>query len=82
MHTQTLTQQSLTHVRAELTTLRSTSARQSIALASGAGVEERLADAETKYEEARDAAEAEKRMARDEVRKRKRAEARIGEFQV
>ncbi|WRT67309.1 uncharacterized protein IL334_004278 [Kwoniella shivajii] len=77
MHTQTLTQQSLTHVRAELTTLRATSARQKVALASGVGVEERLAEAEKRYEDARDLAENETRKARDEVRKRKRAEARI-----
>ncbi|WVQ98916.1 hypothetical protein IAU59_006047 [Kwoniella sp. CBS 9459] len=81
MHTQTLTQQSLTHVRAELTTLRATTARQNIALASGAGVEQRLADAEKRYEDARDFAENETRKTRDEIRKRKRAESRIGELE-
>nr|XP_019013690.1 uncharacterized protein I206_01761 [Kwoniella pini CBS 10737]OCF52471.1 hypothetical protein I206_01761 [Kwoniella pini CBS 10737] len=84
MHTQTLTQQSLTHVRAELTTLRATSQRQKAALASGAGFEERLTEAEKRYEDARDLAETESRKVRDELRKRKRAEARIEEleFQV
>ncbi|WVF72006.1 hypothetical protein IAT40_006817 [Kwoniella sp. CBS 6097] len=81
MHTQTLTQQSLTHVRAELTTLRATTARQNIALASGAGVEQRLADAEKRYEDARDLAENETKKTRDEIRKRKRAEARIVELE-
>jgi hypothetical protein len=54
--------------------------RQSLALASGAGVEERLADAERRYDEAKENGEAEARRARDEGRKRKRAEARIGEW--
>ncbi|OCF45405.1 hypothetical protein I317_00650 [Kwoniella heveanensis CBS 569] len=81
MHTQTLTQQSLTHVRAELTTLRATTARQNIALASGAGVEQRLADAEKRYEDARDLAENETKKTRDEMRKRKRAEKRIEELE-
>ena len=75
MHTQTLTQQSLTHVRSELTTLRATMTRQNIALASGG-------DAEKRYEEARDLGDAEARKARDEGRKRKRAEARIGMSRV
>ncbi len=82
MHTQTLTQQSLTHVRAELTALRTTTNRQSLALASGAGVGERLADAERRYEEAREVGEAEERRARDKERKRKRADARIGAFRL
>ena len=82
MHTQTLTQQSLTHVRAELTSLRATSQRQSLQLVSGAGVEDRLIDAERRYEEARELAEAGARRARDEERRRKRAEARIGEWSV
>ncbi|WWC60949.1 uncharacterized protein I303_103526 [Kwoniella dejecticola CBS 10117] len=82
MHTQTLTQQSLTHVRAELTSLRATSQRQKVALASGAGVGERLAEAEKKYEDARDLAENETRKVRDEVRKRKRVEARIEELEL
>lgn len=55
--------------------------RQSIALASGAGVEERLADAERRYEEARDLQLAAERTARDEVRKRTRAELRISELE-
>lgn len=80
MHTQTLTQQSLTHVRSELTSLRKTNNRQSLALASGAEVEDRLIELERRYEEARDTAELEGRSARDEQRKRKRAEDRIGEF--
>jgi hypothetical protein len=78
LHTQTLTQQSLTHVRSELTALRATSTRQHIALASGVGVEERLADVEKRYEEAMENAEGEARKARDEERRRKRAEERIG----
>ncbi|ORY28284.1 hypothetical protein BCR39DRAFT_206519 [Naematelia encephala] len=78
MHTQTLTQQSLTHVRSELTSLRrSTTTRH----ASGVGIEERLLDAEKRYEEAREAMDSESRKARDEVRKRRRAEARIAELE-
>lgn len=38
-------------------------------------------DAERRYEEARDMAEVEKRNAKDEVRKRKRAETRISELE-
>ena len=79
MHTQTLTQQSLTHVRSELTALRTTTNRQSLALASGVGVEERLAEVERRYEEAREVGEVEMRKARDESRRRKRADARIGD---
>lgn len=45
-------------------------------------MEERLADAERRYEDARENAEAEARKARDEARKRKRLEARIGAFCV
>lgn len=78
MHTQTLTQQSLTHVRTELTNLRDTYARQTVALASRGGVEEKLLDAEKRYEEARDMADEELRKGREEKRKRLRAEARIG----
>lgn len=80
MHTQTLTQQSLTHVRSELTALRTTTNRQSVALASGAGVEDRLFEVERRYEEAKELGEAEGRKARDEGRRRKRADARIGMF--
>lgn len=80
MHTQTLTQQTLTHVRGELTTLRTKTNRQSIALASGIGVEERLAEVEQRYEDAKESAEAETRKAMDETRKRKRAESRIGRW--
>ncbi|WVQ78526.1 hypothetical protein IAT38_000612 [Cryptococcus sp. DSM 104549] len=80
-HTQTLTQQSLTHVRAELTTLRDTAARQTIALASRGGVEESLVEAEKRYEDARDLAEEESRKCRDERRKRQRAELRIAELE-
>lgn len=79
MHTQTLTQQSLTHVRSELTALRAMTNRQSVALASGAGAEDRLAEVERRYEEARESGLVEARRARDEGRKRKRADARIGE---
>jgi hypothetical protein len=38
-------------------------------------------DAERRYEDMRDAMEVEKRNARDETRKRKRAEARIAELE-
>ncbi|WWC89743.1 uncharacterized protein L201_004668 [Kwoniella dendrophila CBS 6074] len=82
MHTQTLTQQSLTHVRAELTTLRTTSQRQKVALASGLNVEERLSEVEKRYEDAKDLAEIETKKSRDEFRKRKRAEARIEELEA
>ena len=78
MHTQTLTQQSLTHVRSELTTLRTAANRQSLALASGVGAEDRLADLERRFNEVKEIKEAEARRARDEARKRKRADARIG----
>lgn len=78
MHTQTLTQQSLTHVRTELTNLRNTHARQTVALASRGGVEEKLLEAEKRYEEARDMADEGLRKSREEKRKRLRAEARIG----
>jgi hypothetical protein len=52
-----------------------------MALASGADVEERLAEVERRFEEAREVGEVEGRRARDEARKRKRAEARIGALQ-
>ncbi|EIW70010.1 hypothetical protein TREMEDRAFT_68429 [Tremella mesenterica DSM 1558] len=81
LHTQALTQQSLTHVRKELTALRDRNNRQSMALASGHGWEERLAEAEKRYEDARDATEVEEQKVRDEVKKRKRAEARIAELE-
>ena len=79
MHTQTLTQQSLTHVRSEVTKLRAAMTRQSLALASGTGVEDRLEEIERRCQEAMDLADAEGRKAKDDMRKRKRAEARIGE---
>ncbi|WVW82888.1 hypothetical protein I302_104901 [Kwoniella bestiolae CBS 10118] len=82
MHTQTLTQQSLTHVRSELTTLRTTSQRQKIALTSGKGFEERLLESEKNYEDVKDLMEMEIKKTRDEMRKRKRAEARIEELEV
>ncbi|ODN98365.1 hypothetical protein L198_03609 [Cryptococcus wingfieldii CBS 7118] len=82
MHTQTLTQQSLTHVRSELTNLRDTNARQTVALASRGGVEERLLDAEKRFEEARDLAAEETRKLRDERRKVQRAESRIAELET
>ena len=81
MHTQTLTQQSLTHVRAELTTLRSKMNRQSLALADRGGAEERLAEMETKLDEMRDRYEVERRKAKDEERRGKRLEARIAELE-
>lgn len=55
--------------------------RQSIALASGAGVEERLSDAERRYEEARELQLAAERAVKEEIRKRTRAEARITEME-
>ncbi|KAE8540994.1 hypothetical protein D1P53_002347 [Cryptococcus gattii VGV] len=81
MYTQTLTQQSLTHVRTELTNLRDTYARQTVALASRGGVEEKLLEAEKRCEEARDMADEELRKGREEKRKRLRAEARIAELE-
>ncbi|KAL7424217.1 hypothetical protein Q5752_001803 [Cryptotrichosporon argae] len=81
LHTQTLTQQSLTHVRTELAEVRKSSVRQSLKLVGSAEIQERLEDAEKRYEEARDQAEAETRKARDETRKRKRAEDRIAELE-
>jgi hypothetical protein len=65
-----------------LTALRATSTRQGIALASNGEIEERLAELERRYEEARETGEVEGRRARDEARKRKRAEARIGECNI
>ncbi|WVQ71865.1 hypothetical protein IAR50_001407 [Cryptococcus sp. DSM 104548] len=82
MHTQTLTQQSLTHVRSELTSLRDTNARQTVALASRGGVEEKLLEAEKRFEEARDLAAEEARKLRDERRKGQRAESRIAELET
>lgn len=41
-----------------------------------------MADAERRYEEAREVGEAEERRARDKERKRKRADARIGAFRL
>ncbi|WVQ69886.1 uncharacterized protein L199_008109 [Kwoniella botswanensis] len=82
MHTQTLTQQSLTHVRSELTTFRTTSQRQKVALASGKGIEERLLESEKNYEDVKDLMEMEIKKTRDELRKRKRAEARIDELEL
>lgn len=64
-----------------MTTLRKTSNRQSIALASGAGIEDRLLGLEKRYEEARDLAEVETKKARDEARHRKRAETKIAELE-
>jgi DNA-binding transcriptional regulator YbjK len=61
--------------------LRENTTRQNVAAASGLGLEERLIDAERRYEDARDTADIEKRNAQDETRKRKRAEARIGELE-
>lgn len=55
--------------------------RQSLALASGAGVEDRLLDAERRYEEARELQIAAERAAREETRKRTRAEMRISELE-
>ena len=53
--------------------------RQSLALASGAGVEERLEEVERRYEEAKVSAEFDSRRLKDEMRRRTRLEARIGE---
>ena len=81
LHTQTLTQQSLTHVRAELQALRENTTRQNISAASGTNVQDQLMDAERRYEDTKDALELEKRKTRDEVRKRKQAEARVLELE-
>jgi len=43
-------------------------------------VEERLLEVERRYDEAKEIGEAETRRARDEGRRRKRADARIGEL--
>jgi hypothetical protein len=72
LHTQTLTQQSLTMVRTELTNLRTAAARQQVeTVTSGRSSEAEL-------EEMRDLKEAETRKAREEARKRKTAEGRVG----
>jgi len=81
LHTQTLTQQSLTHVRAELQALRENTTRQNISAACGVNVQDQLMDAERRYEDTKDALELEKRKTRDEVRKRKQAEARVVELE-
>jgi chromosome segregation ATPase len=57
--------------------------RQSISntLAGAGGLEDRLADVERRYEEARDRQIASERAQKDAERKLKRAEARIGELE-
>ena len=77
-HAHTLTQQSLAHVRSELSTLRKTTNRQSLQLATGAGIEDQLYDMSRRYDEAREMAEGETKRAKEEGRKLRRAEARIG----
>lgn len=76
-HSQTLTQQSLTHVRTELARSRVSASVQS---AAGAGAEERVADAERRFEDARDLLQAETRRLRDQMKWRQMAEERIGAF--
>lgn len=51
-------------------------------MSAGTSLEQQLYDAEKRCEEARDAAEVEKRNAKDEMRKRKRAEARAEELEA
>lgn len=53
----------------------------SVTLANAGGIEERLADAERRYEEARDKQAAAERAQRDAERKLKRAEAKVGELE-
>ena len=74
-HAQTLTQQSLSHARTELTSLQRTTKRQSLQLTLGAGSEERLTEMEKGYEDAKQEAAVENKRAKDEMRKRVRAEA-------
>ena len=68
----------MTHVSGELSTLRNRIKRQSLALASGAGIESRLEEAEKRYEGAQELADSETRKLREEMRRRVRLEARIG----
>lgn len=82
LHTQTLTQQSLTHVRAELTALRSRSQRQTADKLSVGEAADKIAEAERRYEEMRDQCEVEARAAKEESRKRKRADARVEELEA
>ena len=81
LHTQTLTQQSLTHVRAELTSLRAMTQRQSIARFNSGEAEDRFLEVERKYDELRETHEVEARNLKEEGRRRKRAEARVEELE-
>lgn len=82
MHSQTLTQQSLSHTRAELAKMRRASNSQMIALAAGSSTEDRLLDAERRFEDIRDLQQAESRKLRDELKWRRMAEDRIGGWQI
>lgn len=77
MHSQTLTQQSLTHVRNELAQSR-TKTSQSISLALEKTYQTRLAEAERRFEDARTLYHAESKKLREELKWRKMAEDRIG----
>ncbi|CAK9784547.1 hypothetical protein CC85DRAFT_283031 [Cutaneotrichosporon oleaginosum] len=78
-HSQTLTQQSLTHVRNELTRARATA---SVHSAAGAGAEERMAEMERRFEDARDLLQAESRRLRDQMKWRLMAEERIADLET
>ncbi|BEI97277.1 hypothetical protein CcaverHIS631_0208660 [Cutaneotrichosporon cavernicola] len=78
-HSQTLTQQSLTHVRNELTRARATA---SVHTAAGAGAEERMAEMERRFEDTRDLLQAESRRLRDQIKWRKMAEERIADLET
>lgn len=79
-HSQSLTQQSLSHVRSELAKCRQTANAQTIALAASGGIEQRLAEAERRYEDTRDLQHAESRKLKEQLKWRTMAEDRIGEF--
>ncbi|GMK55088.1 hypothetical protein CspeluHIS016_0201440 [Cutaneotrichosporon spelunceum] len=78
-HSQTLTQQSLTHVRNQLSRARATATVHS---AAGAGAEERSAEMERRFEDARDLLQAESRRLRDQIKWRKMAEERIADLEL
>lgn len=79
-HSQSLTQQSLSHVRSELAKCRQTANAQTIALAASGGIEQRLAEAERRYEDTRDLQHAESRKLKEQLKWRTMAEDRIGEL--
>lgn len=83
LHNHNLTQQSLAHVRGELTKSRAAANAQGIALATGAAtgssLEVHLADTEQRFDDARTLYQSESRKLRDELKWRSMAEDRIGE---